>query len=157
MNDDDDDEVLQVDDFRPTTSGTYAVQALYSNGAGTRNTGIACALKWLVVYRLSPEGGCTRESRQVVVMPQNSEYRWDVWNWSTPAKVQLAQGSRYAIVLCDDGDGGDEASRGEEEAPLMNLTHLDHFTPYTNNGRMLGGGEAVANYANIARIRLRRM
>lgn len=45
--------VMKVEDFRPRHSGIYAVQALYSNGAGTRSTGIACCLKWLLIYCLS--------------------------------------------------------------------------------------------------------
>jgi hypothetical protein len=110
-------------------------------------------LKWLVVDRISGpndhEGDRTRESRQVVVMPQNSEYRWDeVWTWSTPVRVHhLREGCRYAITLCDDDDVAGTR--------LMNMSYLDHFTSYTNNGRMMGGGDGLANFANIARIRLR--
>lgn len=144
---------LTTDDVRPVRSGAYAVQVLYSNGAGTRSTGIACALKWLVVDRISGpdhhEGERTQERRRVVVMPQNSEYRWDdVWNWSTPVGVHLREGCRYAITLCSDDDD-------VEGTRLMNMSYLDHFTSYTNNGRMLGGGDGLANFVNIARIRLR--
>lgn len=150
----------QAGDVRPARSGAYAVQVLYSNGAGTRSTGIACALKWLVVDLISGpdhhEGDRTRESRQVVVMPQNSEYRWDdVWNWSTPVRVHLRQGCRYAITLCDDDDDQDNDDDDVERTRLMNMSYLDHFTSYTNNGRMLGAGDGMANFANIARIRLR--
>jgi len=144
---------LMVEDFRPRHSGIYAVQALYSNGAGTRSTGIACCLKWLLIYCLS--GGVhTLEAKHVIVMPQNSEHQWDIWSWSTAARVHLNRGAQYTVIICEhENPLLDSSSSSWQKLQLMNMSYLDHFTTYATDGHMLGGGEKVANYTNIARLR----
>lgn len=98
------------------------------------------------------EGQRKLEHKGVVVMPQNDG--WERWNWSSAIKIHLRSQARYDLLLCDDGSMPQQEEGALPLLGLLNMTYLDHFTAYTNDGSMLGGGKNTANFVNIARLRL---
>jgi len=107
-----------------------------------------------VLWTINTGGVHTLEAKHVIVMPQNSEHQWDIWSWSTAARVHLNRGAQYTVIICEhENPLLDSSSSSWQKLQLMNMSYLDHFTTYATDGHMLGGGEKVANYTNIARLR----
>lgn len=87
-------------------------------------------------------------------MPQHDA--WDIWKWSTAVKIELRGDCSYDLVIGDDDTASSDRPMKPVEGAgmLMNMSYLDHFTSYTNDGQMLGGGQHTANFVNIAQLRL---
>ena len=106
--------------------GQHLVQAVYGNGAGGFDTGMA-AVKWVQVERSRAIIG-----EGALVMPHLGD--WSRWGIRVSFRDMTA-GETYRITLSDG----------------FNMSHLDHYTRYVG-GR--GGGTEPSNYVNIAEVKL---
>lgn len=61
--------LVQLKDVAPEHSGLYVIQLLYGNGAGPGRTGIACSLKWLLIY--AHQGNYSCFIRATLFMPDD--------------------------------------------------------------------------------------
>jgi hypothetical protein len=116
--------------WQPAWTGRHKLQAVYGNGAGGFNTGIAAAVKRVEVRdaadnRLVGQG--------TLVMPQLAE--WSRWGESSLVDVELDATKRYTIRVVDD----------------LNMTYFKHFEPFTGGP---GGGADTFNMVNIHALRV---
>ncbi len=118
--------------FSATASGEHYVQYVYGNGAGSVDTGITAAHKWVTVRDSSD----TVVGEGAVVMPHLGS--WDRWADSTLVPVTLTGGQTYSIELSD--------------AP--NMSYFGHFDIYTGG---LGGGAGTYNFVNVAELKVLEM
>ena len=121
---------LDVSNWVPPASGSYALSLSYGNGAGPINTGITCALKWVHVT----DDTTGSEVRVLVVMPQVGN--WSTWRTSTRARVDLVASHRYRMTI-----EGDSAS--------TNMSNFAHFARYTGGE---GGSSGAFERANVEAI-----
>jgi hypothetical protein len=127
---------LLVKSFRANRTGRYVIRAEFSNGAGSIETGITCAVKKLEVRQL---GSDTVMAVGYLIMPQSGD--WKRWDMSTPITANLDSGVEYSIRISED-----EYSR--------NMSYLKNNERYTD---YQGGGPADYNYVNIAALHLLRV
>jgi hypothetical protein len=116
--------------WRPAWTGKHRIQAVYGNGAGGFNTGIAAGVKRLEV-REAGTGALVGEG--VLVMPQLGD--WERWGESSFVEVELDAGKSYSLRLVD----------------AMNMTYFAHFEPFTGGP---GGGADVYNMVNVHALRV---
>ena len=115
--------------FTAQRGGDHLLQLVYGNGAGTVDTGVTAAVKWLRLVDASgaivAEGG--------MVMPHRSS--WENWGDSNFLHVTLERGQTYTMTLSDG----------------FNMSYLEHYRDYVG-GR--GGGSAPSNDVNIAELKV---
>lgn len=119
--------------FTAAHTGEHLVATTYGNGAGPLDTGISCAMKRIVIERVS-DGGVVGSG--IAVMPQRGD--WASWGESTFVRATLQAGVEYRFRIGDD-------------ANTVNMTGFSHFQLYTAGT----GGSAGPNYrVNIADAKL---
>lgn len=118
--------------FTATRTGSWLIQAVYSNGAAGLTTGITTGLLRL---RVEDEGGGA-VALGYLPLPHTGD--WGAWRDSAFVEAQLVAGTRYRILL--DGEG-----------EAYNMSIFQHFRRYTGG---LGGEGGPFNRANIAALKL---
>ncbi|MDX2024080.1 MAG: hypothetical protein SF187_27820 [Deltaproteobacteria bacterium] len=118
--------------FVAPASGQHMFQIVASNGAGPVDTGVACAVKDLIVERAS-DGA--RVGGAVVVVAQRG--RWDWLTPSTFAVAELERGVTYSI-------------RVKEALQTFNMSQLAHYADYTEDG----GTDVPSNRLSISELRI---
>ncbi len=121
---------LEVVSFRPRWTGRSYLQLIYGNGAGPISTGIAGAVKRVVIEDV--ETG-EQVGSGAFSMPQLGS--WERWGESSRVEAQLDADRLYRVRITEG----------------VNMTFFEHFVPYTGG---IGGGPAPYNRANIAALRL---
>lgn len=110
--------------FTAAHAGEHLLATTYGNGAGPLDTGISCAMKRIVIERVS-DGGVVGSG--IAVMPQRGD--WASWGESTFVRATLQAGVEYRLRIDDDED-------------TVNMTGFSHFSLYTAGA----GGSAGPNY-----------
>ena len=126
---------LQTPAFTVNKSGTYLINAEYSNGAGPINTGVTCAVKRIEILELdSGEPIAT----SYLIMPHTAD--WARYLDSSSFQADLKEGEKYTAKIFED-------------VYARNMSYFDHYECYKNTGN----GTEPYNYVNISNIRLIRL
>ena len=125
------DDMLELRDFAPVQGGICQIGFVYANAAGTIETGVTAAVKWIEVVDTA-SGNVVGSG--TVFMPHLPS--WDVWKESSQLSVSLKAGTSYNVRVRD----------------FYNMSYLAHFSLYTHGK---GGAEGPYNRFNLASIILR--
>ncbi len=129
-------QAVEVASWRAAYSGDHFLQLVYGH-VEPLSTGLTAVTKRVRVFATPADGpGGAPIAEQVVVLPQLGDvHRWGV---STLARVNVAAGETYRLVI-DDDDG------------VGNMSYLSSATIYTGGS---GGGEGVFNRVDLAAVKL---
>lgn len=121
-------ETLQLNNFKPTHDGTYAIQIDYNN-LSSINTGITCSVKRVSIFN---ESNGERIKSGILMMPHHD---WDnFWTDSNFLTVDLKAGNSYRFFFEDN----------------QNMSYLEHFNSYL----LRGGKSGIDNKFNFAEIKV---
>ncbi|HEY4182537.1 MAG TPA: hypothetical protein VGM90_37150 [Kofleriaceae bacterium] len=123
---------LSTPTISATRTGPYLIQAVYGNGAGGVDTGVACGLKRVDVIDTANNATV---ATGFLVMPQTGS--WDTWAESTFVTANLEAGKTYRVVVAQDGTS-------------RNMSALSSFATYGGTGG--AGGEF--SRVNISELKL---
>ncbi|MBC8379083.1 MAG: hypothetical protein H8E62_07910 [Planctomycetes bacterium] len=126
---------LQTSAFTVNKSGTYLINAEYSNGAGPINTGVTCAVKRFEILELDSS---KLVATSYLIMPHTAD--WTRYLDSSSFQADLKEGQKYAVKIYED-------------VYARNMSYFDHYECYKSTGN----GTKPYNYVNISKIRLIRL
>jgi hypothetical protein len=115
----------------PTRTGSYLIQAVYGNGAGGVDTGVACGVKRVDVIDTASNATV---ATGFLVMPQAGS--WDTWADSTFVTANLTAGKTYRVVVAQD-------------ATSRNMSAFSSFATYAGTG-----GASEFSRVNISELKL---